>query len=203
MALSMSFRLQQYADAFIISQRKLINIASAGLSEAGNLWISAFMPLHFEYDAHLRYNYRYRSRGWNENKFRGRIPPDGFFTRRNRKMGIVPANAWTVIGPHPRGKPRPFDARGDMKRHVMQEHRMAIEGKRGGASALVLKVYMPFGHAIPPEFSGEMTRVNAYERDRMQQKFHATIRAAIREGGFKQQGGVMFSRGGYPISQPA
>lgn len=203
MALSMSFRLNQYAEAFLMSDRQLLNVAEAALTEVGQFWIDAFMPLHFEHDAHLRYGYRYRSKKWNRYKMDGRIPPDGFYARRNRKLGIVPANLWTLIVPHPEGKPRPFDARGDMKRHVMENRRLAVQGKRGGASNLVLKVFMPFGHPIPAEYVGEMTAVNAYEHERLQQKFHAALRAAIREGGFRKRGGVMFSRGGFPINQSA
>lgn len=199
MAFTMRSTVERYFDSFVISKKQMLGIADAAIREAGQFWVDVFMPIHFQHDAHLRYNYRYRSKKWNMNKYKGRIPPDGFFTKLNRKRGITPPNLWTQIVPHEMGKARPFDARGDMKRNVMSGYKMSVSGRGGGAESIVLKIRLPFGHPIRPEFVGEMTRVNSYEMERLQQKFHAGVSRRIKEGGYLRQQGAEFTRGGYPV----
>lgn len=216
MAISIGARLESYFQAYVLSETDMLAMTEVALLAAGKLFLDQMLPMRFEAEAHRRLGFQYRSKKWNEWKYRGRIPPDGFYNRQLRKHGLGNlANAFTLITPHPRGEARPFDSRGQLKDFTLGRRDQLLAnaqvlGKSKGATLMTLRIKMPYPHPVRSEYAHEITDIAPGERRRLEQRIHQSIREQVAAGnngqGYAARAGVRFGTGvsaGVPILNAA
>lgn len=211
MAISVSIatRIASYFENYVMTQVDINGMAKTALLEAGSFFLDNMLKTRFTYDAHRTHGFRKRSAKWNAWKFRGRIPPDGFFNTQLSKYGLGELRgAYTEIVPHPKGEPRPFDARGQLKDFTLGRvdflrKGMQVKGAAGDFADMMLRIKMPYPHPLRTEYADEMTTLNQYEQRRLGQVIHMSIRRQIKEAGFAKAAGARIGPGGYPIINAA
>lgn len=154
-----------------LAQRRINDIFRQGGRMASQWWIDNCLEKHFTPQATALYNYRLRSSRWQAIKQRARIITDKVTGQTFHATQPPAPMVWT-------GRNRDYVL---SRRGSYQAEATAKFARGAGEQKVSVIVKIPLAHAINPQNSGEITRLNKDELRKMRSIVFGYAKPKIRE----------------------